>query len=288
MDQIEFSPCTYSTHTMIMLWCSRPNDWCGISSSLCIMWGLQSSYRRSDFNCEILLIANCKFFHNSQSKESQVKEYAMNITRNHTPSARQALDQSSACTFAHRARCLAVEIQISRRQYFKLTVNLQLSPTWRALVSHSDYKQSCRSIDHANSILIASLTACHTLPMPMGEGVACPLGNSQSLKSQSGLYIHHSQSFNYAFKTWPMVFTGQRCCLVSEPQYEVMNIIYYGWDFHAHMGGSIPPPTPTSLGALLLQCICPWKIFGPDKALPMCTLHSMYALLTIVTYMYIY
>ena len=45
-------------------------------------------YRRSDFDCEILLIANCEFFHNSQSKESQVKEYAMNnIIRDHAPSA---------------------------------------------------------------------------------------------------------------------------------------------------------------------------------------------------------
>ena len=35
-------------------------------------------YRRSDFDREILLIANCEFFHNSQSKESQVKEYVMN------------------------------------------------------------------------------------------------------------------------------------------------------------------------------------------------------------------
>ena len=34
-------------------------------------------YRRS-FDYEILLIANCEFFHNSQSKESQEKEYAIN------------------------------------------------------------------------------------------------------------------------------------------------------------------------------------------------------------------
>ena len=30
-------------------------------------------YRRWVFDCEILLIVNCKFFHNSQSKESQEK-----------------------------------------------------------------------------------------------------------------------------------------------------------------------------------------------------------------------
>ena len=39
------------------------------------MWCI---YRRSGFDCEILLIANCEFFHNSQSKESQEKEYAIN------------------------------------------------------------------------------------------------------------------------------------------------------------------------------------------------------------------
>ena len=35
-------------------------------------------YRRSGFDCEILLIANCEFFHNSQSKELQEKEYSIN------------------------------------------------------------------------------------------------------------------------------------------------------------------------------------------------------------------
>ena len=35
-------------------------------------------YRRSSFDCEILLIANCEFFHNSQSKESQEKDYSIN------------------------------------------------------------------------------------------------------------------------------------------------------------------------------------------------------------------
>ena len=35
-------------------------------------------YHRSGFDCEILLIANCEFFLNSQSKESQEKEYSIN------------------------------------------------------------------------------------------------------------------------------------------------------------------------------------------------------------------
>ena len=34
--------------------------------------------RRSGFECEILLIANCEFVYKTQSKELQEKEYAMN------------------------------------------------------------------------------------------------------------------------------------------------------------------------------------------------------------------
>ena len=39
---------------------------------------LSTEYRRLGFDCEILLIANCEFFHNFQSKELQEKEYAIN------------------------------------------------------------------------------------------------------------------------------------------------------------------------------------------------------------------
>ena len=34
-------------------------------------------YSRSGFECEILLIANCEFFHNSQIKESQENNIAI-------------------------------------------------------------------------------------------------------------------------------------------------------------------------------------------------------------------
>ena len=44
-------------------------------------------YCRSGFDCEILSIANCEFFLNSQSKGLQVKEYTMNITCDHAPFA---------------------------------------------------------------------------------------------------------------------------------------------------------------------------------------------------------
>ena len=85
-------------------------------------------YRRSGF-----LIANGEFFHNSQSKELQLKEYAMNnITRNHTPCACQALDQLSARAFLHvfllsHANNLTIEIEMSLCQYFKPTVILPTS-----------------------------------------------------------------------------------------------------------------------------------------------------------------
>ena len=43
-------------------------------------------YHRSDFECEIGLIVNCKFLHKTQSKVSQEKEYTMNsVTHDHTP-----------------------------------------------------------------------------------------------------------------------------------------------------------------------------------------------------------
>ena len=52
-------------------------------------------YRKSGFDYESLLIANRVFFHTSQSKESQKKEYAMNhITRDLTPFA-QTLNMCS-------------------------------------------------------------------------------------------------------------------------------------------------------------------------------------------------
>ena len=62
-------------------------------------------YRRSDFDCEILLIVNYEFFHNSQSKESQFKDCPMNITHNHTPSILTASSASTrwiehSCIFA--------------------------------------------------------------------------------------------------------------------------------------------------------------------------------------------
>ena len=89
---------------------------------------------RSGFDCKILLIANCEFFHNSQSKESQVKEILC-VTM------LVKLSQLSTCAFLHLypshwnwdEPC----------QYFKSTLGLptpsqvQLLPTQRALVIES-------------------------------------------------------------------------------------------------------------------------------------------------------
>ena len=61
------------------------------------------------------------------SKELQLKEYAMNIMRNHAPSACQALDRSSARASSHVFLLSHVqlsrflEIEMSLHQFFKLT-----------------------------------------------------------------------------------------------------------------------------------------------------------------------
>ena len=49
-------------------------------------WNGRFKYCRLCFDCKL------QVFPQLVIKESQVKEYAMNITRNHTPSARQTLD----------------------------------------------------------------------------------------------------------------------------------------------------------------------------------------------------
>ena len=44
-------------------------------------------YRRSGFDCEVLMIANCEFFWSSQSKESQsILERITIMLRNQNPS----------------------------------------------------------------------------------------------------------------------------------------------------------------------------------------------------------
>lgn len=71
-------------------------------------------YHRSDFNYEILLFANCGFFHNSQSKDSQVKEYAKNISRTMPLllkcAFKRVLDHMHVRTYTGS---LAVEIEMS-------------------------------------------------------------------------------------------------------------------------------------------------------------------------------
>ena len=115
-------------------------------------WGslrLAPITRRSDFDCEILLIANCEFFHNSQSKESQVKEYAMNnITRDHAPSAQaraQMRSRSRSLTFPAYTGSLDVEIEMNLRQYFESTVNLPCTNTQpsKAVANTLEHKGPC-------------------------------------------------------------------------------------------------------------------------------------------------
>ena len=107
-------------------------------------------YRRSDFDCEILLIANCEFFHNSQSKESQVKEYAMNnITRDHAPSAQaraQMRSRSRSLTFPAYTGSLDVEIKMNLRQYFESTVNLPTPSQAKLLPTLSNIKDPAETL----------------------------------------------------------------------------------------------------------------------------------------------
>ena len=80
------------------------------------------SYRRSGFECAILLIANCEFLHKTQSKKSQKKEYAMNnVTRDHTPFAHVlACDPKQACVIdITRAwsTCMHARTAVNRREW---------------------------------------------------------------------------------------------------------------------------------------------------------------------------
>ena len=91
----------------------------------CVVFAIVQ-YRRSGFNCEILLIAKCEFFHNLQSKESQVQEYTMFMC-DHAPSAQAHAQMHFShvfLTFVRRSSRLAIEIEKSLHRYFKSTVNL--------------------------------------------------------------------------------------------------------------------------------------------------------------------
>ena len=78
-------------------------------------------YRRSGFECKILLIANCEFLYKTQSKELQEKECAMNnVTHDHTPFAHVL-----ACDPKHtrviditraRSTCMHVRTAVDRRK----------------------------------------------------------------------------------------------------------------------------------------------------------------------------
>ena len=75
-----------------------------------------SIYRRSGIECEILLIANCKFLYKTQSQE---KEYAMNITCDHTPLLKSAC--SSTRDHKH-ARVLDRVFDVLTCMYIQLSI----------------------------------------------------------------------------------------------------------------------------------------------------------------------
>ena len=84
------------------------NNWLRLWGAALCVCGLL--YRRSGFDCEILLITNCEFLYKTQSKESQEKEYAMNnITCDHTPFTQARVlkrSQSQTCMHSQSHMCL--------------------------------------------------------------------------------------------------------------------------------------------------------------------------------------
>ena len=143
-------------------------------------------YRRPGFECEILLIMNCEFLYETQSKESQEKEYAMNITREHTPFVKcTCVCSGSDCKHTrvlilHMFDLLAHSCRSSRKRF--INSSSQLS-TYQHPAKCNCGSSSINSPPHN---VICSITSHASIAKI--EGVAFPFGNSQSLESQSGLY----------------------------------------------------------------------------------------------------
>ena len=144
----------------------------------------RNNYRRSGFECKILLIVNCEFLYKTQSKETWEKEYAMNIILDHTPfssayagswSQTFTPSRSHACSIATFICMYTYSYRLNLLRFFKPTVNLPSATVAWSIV--------CGILLTAHPT--CSLTS-HTY-MANIEDVAFSFGNSQSLESQSGL-----------------------------------------------------------------------------------------------------
>lgn len=163
----------------------------------------------SGFNCEILLIANCVFFHNLQSIELQVKEYAMNM-RNHAPSACQALNQAST-------RSLHLYVQPSRWDWDESSLILQVNsqPTnTQPSIAFTNTKDPCEPLWLAILLFDWLYGYGHSLTTPSnfsyGWGCGLPAWEFAIIRIAIRLVQHHSQSFNYTFKFQPTVIDTNR------------------------------------------------------------------------------
>lgn len=134
-------------------------------------------------------------FNNSQSKESQVKEYTMNIAYNHAPSACPVLECLCTCILARVLTfvctySLVVEIEMNLCRYFKSTFNTQPSTAvayTKALCEPLWLGATCNllPLNHINRVPTPHniITSPQFTPLAKVEVVACLLGNSKSWES---------------------------------------------------------------------------------------------------------
>ena len=162
--------------------------------SVVIQWMLH--YRRSGFECEILLIANYVFLHKTHQKNHRKKktQWILHVT---TPLLRacslaipnvHALTALSISRVLNLLACLYVQLSIVEDEYSSiLQANCQPANTI------ANVKPSITVARAVYSILLIAHPTCsltsHTSIAKI-EGVAFSFGHSQSLEWQSGLYVY--------------------------------------------------------------------------------------------------
>ena len=129
-----------------------------------------SLYRRLDFECEVLLIANCEFLHVTTPL---LRVCSLAIPNMH------ALSNHACSIYLHACTYSCWSWRISLLQFFKPIANLPIPPS-----------QAQPSLEQYGILLIAHPTCSlinHTSIAKI-EGVAFSFGHSQSLESQASLY----------------------------------------------------------------------------------------------------
>ena len=106
----------------------------------------------------ILLMANCEFLYKTQSKELQEKEYAMNITCDHTPFAQVRVLKRSRSQTCTRSRshvfdllaCMHVQLLIVENDSSILKANCQ----------HTNHPAKCNYVPQTVWYSINSPSTC--------------------------------------------------------------------------------------------------------------------------------